>query len=191
MKDEPDLGAPGAGLPPRELFVTRILFGTLSRVLPQSAFYSIFLKERSRILTLIGGLTEEAKDRRVLIERVRAIEDNSRNWSVFMTLEHMAIVDEGVTGIIALLTKEAAVPGQVRIQDVKPCPDTGGISEKLFATTLKKSERILQGLGRIPSDRTHPHPWFGPLTARQWYALRCVHLRIHRRQIEAIISGLN
>lgn len=39
----------------------------------------------------------------VLIDRVVGIEDSSRYWSVFMVLDHLRIVDEGMTQIIQAL----------------------------------------------------------------------------------------
>lgn len=35
------------------------------------------------------------------------------------------------------------------------------------------------------------HPWFGPITARQWYWLIGSHLSIHYRQLKEIAKGLN
>jgi hypothetical protein len=56
----------------------------------------------------------------VLINRIARIEDSSRYWSVFMVLDHLRIVDEGITRIVEELTNDRPFAREVRIQDAKP-----------------------------------------------------------------------
>jgi len=44
-----------------------------------------------RILKEAGSVAEGKRDRRVLVPRMRGIEDSSRFWSVNETLEHLLI----------------------------------------------------------------------------------------------------
>jgi hypothetical protein len=62
---------------------------------------------------------------RVLINRIAGIEDSSRYWSVFIVLDHLRIVDEGITRIVEELTNDRPFAREVRIQDVKPSIDAG------------------------------------------------------------------
>jgi hypothetical protein len=53
----------------------------------------------------------------VLIDRVVGLEDSSRYWTVFMVLDHLRIVDEGISQIIKTLTDDRLFGQEIRIQD--------------------------------------------------------------------------
>jgi hypothetical protein len=57
----------------------------------------------------------------VLIDRVVGLEDSSRYWTLFMVLDHLRIVDEGISQIIKTLTDDRLFGQEIRIQDLKPC----------------------------------------------------------------------
>jgi hypothetical protein len=121
----------------------------------------------------------------VLIDRITGIEDSSRYWSLF--IDHLRIVDQGVTKIVEALGNDRLFDWEVRIQDVKPSADAGpGVIDQ-FVKSLAAYEATVKRLGKLRQHRVrHPHPWFGPMTAHDWHCLVGMHHRIHRRQCERI-----
>jgi hypothetical protein len=87
---EPKLAAPGAGLPKGELFIARLLFALQRWIGTRDSFTARFLEERQAISSLVRSCNNESAARRILIRRPPGLEDSSRNWSVWMTLDHLA-----------------------------------------------------------------------------------------------------
>lgn len=65
-----------------------------------------FKFEARKIVALAGRASAAQATVPVLIDRVVGIEDSSRYWSVFIVLDHLWIVDEGITQIIETLTDD-------------------------------------------------------------------------------------
>lgn len=96
----PRLAPPGAGLPPPELFVARFLFAVRRRLTSRTAAEARIIAERAHIDALVHRCDPQQARQRVLIQRPRGLEDSSRNWSVYMTLDHLRIVNTGATSTI-------------------------------------------------------------------------------------------
>ncbi|MGZ9149833.1 MAG: hypothetical protein ACXW4C_03160 [Nitrospira sp.] len=81
------------------------------------------------------------------------IEDSCRYWSVFMVLDHLRIVDEGMTQIVHTLTDDRLFGQEVRIQDVKPSPQSGPETIGRFLKAVDEHESTVTRLGttRWPS----------------------------------------
>jgi DinB superfamily len=187
---EPQLAPPGAGLPKAELFIARKLFAfTLMRG-NRDSFNAHFQRERSAIGALVRSCDAESAARRVLIDRLPGMEDSSRNWSVWMTLDHLRIIHRGLSRTIGSLAKGMVPPGQASTAAVKPSPDVTGA---VVAEYEKSCDDLMATVAAIPDLKTtarFAHPWFGPLDAAGWHAMAGTHLTIHRKQIERIIAGL-
>src|SRR6188768_2132871 len=108
---EPQLAPPGAGLPRLELFVARRLFASRLKRGNREDFNAHFRKERATIAELVAGCDAESAARRVLIDRPRGLEDSSRYWSVWMTLEHLRIVHHGITRTMEALAAGIVLKG--------------------------------------------------------------------------------
>ncbi|MBH0199462.1 MAG: hypothetical protein HP497_08595 [Nitrospira sp.] len=126
----------------------------------------------------------------MLINRIVGIEDSSRNWSAYMVLDHLRIVNEGIAQIIDDLTHDRPFAQEVRIQDVKPSPDSGPDTIDRFIQAVTAYEAVLARLGKLGRSRRHPHPWFGPMTAHDWHCLAANHSWVHRRQMERVARQL-
>jgi hypothetical protein len=149
-----------------------------------------FAAEREAVLALIRDLGPEDGARPVLIPRLRGLEDSSRNWSVYMTLEHLRIVHGGAAQIIGLLAQGKIPPRAVSTAAVKPA---SGIDASVIPAFNASCTALAQTVAAIPDLRSsvrHAHPWFGPLDAAGWHFLAGFHLRLHRRQIADIIARL-
>lgn len=186
------LAPPGAGIPTLETWIGRSVLWWMRHCQTPAQGFARFDHEASAILQLVTDLPEVPGGRQILIPRPRGIEDSSRNWSAWMTLQHLAIVNAGITGIIRDLLAGRTPGGVVRIEDVKPTPDIGreilGEYQDSCRILSQTARRHLRD-ARAPAGR-HPHPWFGPLDAASWFCLAAGHLGLHRVQIRRILARL-
>lgn len=187
---EPKLAAPGAGLPKVELFAGRSLFALRRLTGNRDSFDAQFRKERTLIRTLVSSCDAQSAARRVLIKRPTGLEDSSRYWSVWMTLDHLRIVHGEFTRIIQALTKGVLPEGEASTAAVKPDP---GVTADVVAAHEASCDAWLAAVAASPDLHTavrFAHPWFGPLRASGWHALAGGHMGIHRVQIERIVAGV-
>ena len=187
---EPKLAPPGAGLPKAELFVARALFAFTRMRGNRDTFNAQFQRERAAIGGLVRSCDAESAARRVLIDRLPGMEDSSRNWSVWMTLDHLRIIHKGLNRTIGALAKGIVPPGQASTAAVKPSPD---VTAAVVGHYEKSCDDLIATVAGIPNLKTaarFAHPWFGPLDAAGWHAMAGTHLALHRKQIERIIAGL-
>jgi hypothetical protein len=187
---EPKLAPPGAGLPKVELLVARWLFARRMRRGNRETFDAEFALERQRVRTLVQSCGLEVASRRVLIPRVRGLEDSSRYWSVWMTLEHLRIVHGGMVRTIESLANGVVPPGQASTAQVKPGADLSAAVVEAYEKSCDELVASAAGVADLNTTVRYAHPWFGPLNAAGWHALAPNHLAVHRQQIERILARL-
>lgn len=187
---EPLLDAPGAGLPGLELFMGSQIFAWKRRLGSRERFSRQFESGRFAIRDHVAAVPEPDRGRRVLIPRLRGLEDSSRYWSVWMTLDHLRITNEAFASIIATLAAGRIPSGRADTAAVKPSPAADAWSEAAFEASCDALRDVVAGLGDLATPQTFPHPWFGPLDAAGWHALSATHLGIHLAQIAAISERL-
>lgn len=186
---EPKLGVPGAGLPFAELVIANIVFRWRISGKTRDNFVINFRNERSRIAALVRSCASAST--RVLVPRLRGLEDSSRYWSVLMTLDHLRIVNLNIAGIIASLGKGVVPKTKVSTAAMKPKVD---VTAAVITDYEASCDALLNTVAEIRNLKTqlrHVHPWFGQLDAERWFALAGGHMAIHRAQIESIIAGLS
>jgi hypothetical protein len=186
----PQLQPPGAGLPAFELFVLRTKFRLLAPFISRAGASRWFRVEADRIRALARALCAEDVARRVLITRLRGLEDSSRYWSVAMTLEHLVIVNTAIRKGIEALTAGIVPPRTASTAAVKPAPTAGPELIERFEAVAGEYLARVDALPELRSKVTYRHPWFGGLTALGWHRIAAIHQRLHRKQIERIIAGL-
>ncbi len=153
-------------------------------------FDAEFALERQRIRTLVQLCGPEAASRRVLIPRVRGLEDSSRYWSVWMTLEHLRIIHGTMARTIQSLANGVVPSGVASTARVKPGTElSAGVVEE-YEKSCDELIATAAGVADLNTTVRYPHPWFGPLNAAGWHALAPSHLAIHRQQIERILARL-
>ncbi len=187
----PRLAPPGAGLPKIELFFARLIFHFGRRTTSVAAARTTLVRERDAILALVRELDAATGAKRVLIRRLPGLEDSSRYWSVFMTLDHLRIVNESVEGVIAELLAGRVPPGEASTAAVKPAEDVGAEVVGAFVASYERLARTVAGdeAATLKTDVRFSHPWFGPLDAAAWHFMAGFHLRLHRKQVERILGG--
>lgn len=187
---EPQLAPPGAGLPRAELWIARGLFALRCWRGSRARFDAHFQRERAAIRHLVGPLDPAAAARRVLIPRLRGLEDSSRHWSVWMTLDHLRIVNRGIAGTIGKLARGVVPEGAASTAKVKPSP---AVTADVVVAHERACDELLAAVAGVPDLKTkvrYAHPWFGPLDIFGWHAMAAGHMSIHRAQLERIIGGL-
>ena len=189
MNDSPQLQPPGAGLPRIELAGARVLLGVQRRFVSLEKSTRLFQKERAELLRLARSCGAGDGARPVLIRRLVGMEDSSRNWSVFMTLHHLQIVNAAFTGIIKSLCNDVEVEGVASTADVKPDPATDASMIEQFDQTCAEYVSVVNECGDLRSRLTFLHPWFGEMNALGWHTLAAIHMSIHRKQVELILAG--
>ena len=189
-KSDPRLAPPGAGLPKVELFVARLLSRWRVWTGSRESFNAGFERERAAISKLYRACDAPFAARRVLIKRLPGMEDSSRYWSVWMTLDHLRIVNRGIANTISKLAKEIVPERTASTAAVKPDPSAGA---SVVAEYEASCDAVLATAAAAPNLRTKArfaHPWFGSLDAFAWHGLAGDHMAIHRAQLERIIAGL-
>jgi hypothetical protein len=184
------LAPPGAGLPRGELYVARMLFAWRRWTGRRESYEARFARERTRIRSLLENFNTETGSQRVLIARMPGLEDSSRDWSVWMTLEHLRIVHELLAQVIGQLVQEVTPLGETSIAAVKPRPDVGPEVVAQFEASCDAVENVFAASPNLNTRARYLHPWFGLLNAAGWHALAGPHMGIHRVQIERILAGL-
>lgn len=190
-EEAPRLAAPGAGLPWMELQIARLIFRWQFRQSSRQSAAGLIDAERSEILRLGESCDETLGAQRVLIQRLPGMEDSSRHWSVFMTIDHLRIVNALLAETIGLLG-QGKVPGRVAsTAAVKPDPDVGATVLPSFRESCADIARVVGEIENLRTTTRYAHPWFGPLNAAEWHFMAGFHMRLHRRQVEAILRGLS
>ena len=186
------LAPPGAGLPGFQAFLLRrILFPTICRFTSWEKAGTVFETEGAKLIALAQPLLPDLFQKRVLVKPLWGIEDSSRYWSAEMVLEHLIEVGSRIAiGIVELSHGEQPTVA-ADIVDVEP---NGGHGTRLledYKVFLGDYVKTLsEDVGDKRSKLTHPHPWFGQLTAHRWACLGTVHQTRHRRQMEEIVAQL-
>lgn len=185
----PVLAPPGAGVPlPDRLVMRYILRPFVARRSAWEENEARFRAVAARIEAEIKGLSPGDMTRQILVPPMRGLEDSSRNWSVAMTLEHIAIVSRAIAGAVRALAAGAVPPGRADTAAVKP---SGGLGPEEAAESFRRFcneefPALLPALRNRDSSLAFAHPWFGPMTAKEWHWLLAAHLDIHLRQIREI-----
>ncbi|WP_166442504.1 DinB family protein [Phragmitibacter flavus] len=187
---EPRLAPPGAGLPAVELFIGRQLFVFKRLFGSRESFAAMFEQERATIRHLVNACGESRRAERVLIRRLRGLEDSSRFWSVWMTLDHLRITNSVFAMVITSLARGKVPQRKASTADVKPDPNVTAAMERAYEDSCDQLIAKIAALPDLKETVRYAHPWFGPLDAYGWQVLSATHMAIHRAQIERIIAGL-
>ncbi|MGE0252722.1 MAG: hypothetical protein AB7G80_03205 [Dongiaceae bacterium] len=185
------LAPPGAGIPAWEEAVLRyIVLPIWYKSYHWERALAYFQEQGAIILEMYRKIDPAKATQRVLIPRTLALEDSSRNWSAAMVLEHLAIVDRAVIGILQSLAAGKAPDAVASTAAVKPKGEWSAIEadQKFFQTIIDYSRAAK--LANMNKEPRYRHPWFGALPAHGWHVFTSLHHQIHRKQLEEIIKRL-
>lgn len=182
------LAPPGAGVPAIERFIGGRLLALRRWRQSREQTASAFESERGIIAELYQGRKESVLRTRVMIPRLRGLEDSSRYWSVLMTLDHLRIVNREIGRVIDSLSREIVPEGAASTAAVKPSPDVGPEVIGAYEASCDGLGSIVAASQDLRSRVRYAHPWFGPLDAAGWHVMAAVHMGIHRHQIGRILQ---
>ncbi len=191
----PTLAPPGAGLPWLENFVLRYFYFPMK--LKQTTWndnLDRLQRETRNIINICEELSEQEFQTRVLVNRLRGMEDSSRFWSVALAIEHLMITISGMTQIASELAQDHKLSVDTNTALVKPKQED--VTNKLTMLTrlreaTDKSVTELEAFSQNHSDQYKvKHPWFGPIAAEGWVWTLAQHQALHRRQIQLIVEQL-
>jgi len=184
----PKLAPPGAGIPTLERLIGGAIFRLNRWRGTRERFAAQFQHEREAIGRLYRGIDARILEQRVLIPRLRGLEDSSRFWSVCMTLDHLRIVNEQITQVIAALTHGRIPENPASTAAVKPSLDVGTDASIVYENSCDRFTTFTSSCRDLRTQVSYAHPWFGPLDGAGWHAMAGMHMAIHRAQIARILA---
>ena len=126
----------------------------------------------------------------MLIDRLRGLEDSSRYWSLYMTLEHLRIVNRFTIDVIRSLLEGVKPQVAASTAAVKPKETTDHSVVQTFESVCREFESAFGPNSDLRTSVTLAHPWFGELNAQQWHFFAGFHMSLHKKQIQKIIEKL-
>ncbi len=190
--ETPKLDKPGAGLPFFDALVVRYWVAPFqSRKADKDKNLRLFSMLGKRVLKEYDEVPAGKRDTKVLVPRMKGIEDSSRFWSANEVLEHIMIVGAPMRELIAALAAGKTSDYVVDVANFKPKGKyAGGDARPDFAAFVSETETRLRALDIVDAGPTHRHPWMGQFNALQWTWLLAGHSGIHLGQLVAIKKGL-
>ena len=188
----PKLEAPGKGLPFFEWLYARVQFGwRLSKKDTAEKNWKRFDKLNLLISSKIKDLPLEKLHKKVLIPRLKGIEDSSRYWSIAETLEHIEIVAESISGVIEMLARGEVPQKVANVAEYKPKGKYNDLDPRAsFIEFNKRIPEKLKGLKIVHQKPYYKHPWLGNFSILQWQWIMSSHSGIHLNQILHIMKEL-
>jgi len=188
------LDAPGAGVPWwQRLAGKHVFLPWYCARLSWDGARDLLRKEGQDLMRLADGRDPADLVRPILVPPLIGLEDSSRHWSYAMVLEHLGIIGRQTGDIIAALSHGQQPTGSpLDTALLKPEGQlSGGGALADFHAFLEEFHRGMgSDVGNRRSRARFPHPWFGPLTARQWICFLPFHQRIHMQQARRILRRL-
>ena len=182
------LQPPGTGLPKLEKAFIKYILVPFAKYGLGWQSSRIWLNYEMRAITkMLSPLTKKAYHQRTLIDHHLGIEDDTRDWSIAMVIEHLVIVNTGIIEVIKTLGQEETVDMEIRIEDVKPHHGEHTLTE---LRSLLDTYHQDYTPPKHNSQMTKAHPWFVEFNDQEWNTFLAIHTWVHRRQIEAILKGL-
>ena len=127
----------------------------------------------------------------ITVPRMPGVDEDMRNWSFFMILEHNAIVNRSITKIVEDLARGVEPTGEGKIDpkhDVMPSVSPGIEQIPVFQSSVEDYLQRVSVLGPLRGTLTKRHPVFGMFDAHQWHCMLGFHLMIHRKQAEYVVN---
>jgi hypothetical protein len=128
-----------------------------AQVATKDRLSALFRTEAQRAIDSARLLSEEKGRRRVLVPRLLGIEDSSRNWSVYMVLEHLVIVNSAIAATLPRLYAGRGVSTEVRAEEVSPLAEAGPEQMDDLAKLVERYTDMVEKLGNLRAGIAHPH----------------------------------
>ena len=170
--------------------IARLIFGWTRKHTSREQASMNFALRKNEIVQLVRGCNANSGGQRVLIARLRGLEDSSRYWSLFMTLDHLRIVNDSIAGAVTSLVSGKVPPRAASTAEVKPNPKSDASIIATFEQSCSQFEQAIAAFPNLSTPTKYTHPWFGPIDAAGWHVMAGFHMNLHLKQIQNILSHL-
>jgi hypothetical protein len=141
-------------------------------------------------MELADGLSREVGMRSVKVPPMRGVDEDMRDWSFYMILEHNTIVNKSISSTIQQLVHGKPLRGAAAIdpkKDVMPSQSAGEEQLQEFQNSVNEHVGAMANLGRLRGTITAPHPIFGDFDAHKWNCMLSFHLSLHYKQAQHVV----
>lgn len=167
----------------RQAVRSRFKLTSRSQALKQAADWC------SKYLQIANQLDVQAGSLPVRVPPMLGVDEDMRNWSFFMLLEHNTIVNHSISAIIQSLAHGREVDtGDVKDPktDVMPSVSPGIEQLDLFRQSIEEHIAAVETLPELRGTEEYPHPIFGMFDAHKWNCMFSFHLQVHIKQAQYI-----
>jgi len=187
------LNLPNLALPWHQQLMMRIYVGPfMANSMDASANRKTYEGFSRRIIELVSDIPFAQHKIPVLVPAQVGLLDDTRYWSIAMTLEHLLMVDAKAKEIILKLAQGEDAGIKVTPRGVKPSGQAD--PEKILADYIEfvptQLDEIEQVLSTSSSKKTEVHPIFGDFTALQWQWSLGARTALRFKQLKNICLGL-
>lgn len=169
----------------------RTFIRTKFKLMSRSAATALVTSELERYQKLLARLGPEACAKPVRVKPMLGVDEDMREWSIFMILEHNTIVQREVNLLLESIIRGEEYQSDFNPKtDVMPSRNPGPEQVAPFEESIAEHLRILEPVPKLRGGRTEMHSLFGPLDLHGWHCMFGVHLQLHRKQAEAAARRL-
>lgn len=149
------------------------------------------LRETERTLACLDAVPPEDAARPLRVPAMPGVDEDMREWSLGMLIEHNTIVNREIRGIVEALGKGERVERTLDPKTgVLPREGVGAEARTPFEDSVREYLATVQPLHGLRRTARYDHVLFGPFTAHHWHCMFGFHLMLHRRQAEAVVARL-
>jgi hypothetical protein len=146
-------------------------------------------QQLDRYLALAETVDAARGARPVRVPRMPGIDEDMRDWTFFQILEHNAIVNGAISGVVQSLARGEAPTGAIDPKhDVMPSADPGPEQVEVFRASVTDHLEAVAHLGPLRGGLNHRHPVFGDFDAHRWHCMFGFHLLLHLRQAKYVVA---
>jgi hypothetical protein len=132
--------------------------------------------------------------RQARVPSLAGVDEDMREWSFAMILEHNVIVNRVITATLGRLAQGLPADPETCFdpkKDVMPSAAADAGQWEAFRGSVQDHVARVSVLDRLRGTDTTPHPLFGDFDAHQWTCLFGFYLLVHYRQALALRDVLS
>lgn len=175
-------------------FLAKFLIRTSLTLTSQEKAKKQALQSLENYLILADSISEELGSVPVKVPKMKGVDEDMREWSFYMLLEHNTIVNNSISSLIYQLALDQELSGLSVIdpkKDVMPSTDASRKQVAVFEESVKNHLYLLSELpASLRGTKTVPHPIFGELDAHMWNSMFSLHLNLHYEQAKYIVDNV-
>ena len=168
-------------------FAIRTWFGMTSRKRASTRIQKML----ARYLMLSQKIHADCGSIPITVPAMPGVDEDMRNWSFYMLLEHHAIVNVSITSIMESLVQDRQPTGAGAIDpkyDVLPTATAGPEKIDTFQQSIRDHLASVSNMDLLRGTSKKPHTLFGDFDAHYWHCMLGFHLMVHYKQAQLIIQ---